>query len=253
MAVMTLGVQNEPGIKITMTRPSTQEVLDKIAAGTLVAHPTRQPLQKKDVTTMMGTTATSTPARWSGGWNEEAQRRLETFLANPKRSAEQLALEDRKPEGKMPEDKKSSSVSSSSGSSSSGSDDSSDEAPKAACSPPRNCAMDLEVAKAKLKEKAAEVQTLKHDVEGIFSAWCHTSSELEKANIQSDHHKRLIDGLTKENAMLRRQLEGHGIEDVNDVDAPMASDDGDGSSSSSSEPEMTSDHGSADEPTACDN
>ena len=53
--------------------------------------------------------------------------------------------------------------------------------------------------------------------------------------------------------MLRRQLEGHGIEDVNDVDAPMASDDGDGSSSSSSEPEMTSDHGSADEPTACDN
>ena len=53
--------------------------------------------------------------------------------------------------------------------------------------------------------------------------------------------------------MLRRQLEGHGIEDVNDVDAPMASDDEDGSSSSSSEPEMTSDHGSADEPTACDN
>ena len=52
--------------------------------------------------------------------------------------------------------------------------------------------------------------------------------------------------------MLRRQLEGHGIEDVNDVDAPMASDDEDGSSSSS-EPEMTSDHGSADEPTACDN
>ena len=132
---MTLGVQNEPGIKITMTRPSTQEVLDKIAAGTLVAHPTRQPLQKKDVTTMMGTTATSTPARWSGGWNEEAQRRLETFLANPKRSAEQLALEDRKPEGKMPEDKKSSSDSSSSGSSSSDSDDSSDEAPKGSMFP----------------------------------------------------------------------------------------------------------------------
>ena len=112
--------------------------------------------------------------------------------------------------------------------------------------------MDLEVAKAKLKEKTAEVQTLKHDFEGIFSALCHTSSELEKANIQIDHHKRLIDGLTNEKAMLRRQLEGHGIEDVNDVDAPMASDDDDGSSSSSSEPEMTSDHGSADEPMACD-
>ena len=111
--------------------------------------------------------------------------------------------------------------------------------------------MDLEVAKAKLKEKTAEVQTLKHDFEGIFSALCHTSSELEKANIQIDHHKRLIDGLTKEKAMLRRQLEGHGIEDMNGVDAPMASDDED-ASSSSCEPGMTFDHGSADEPMACD-
>ena len=73
--------------------------------------PTRQPLQKKDVTTMMGTIQRQLRLQpgGSGGWNEEAQRRLETLLANPKRSAQQLALEDRKPEDKMPEDKKSSS------------------------------------------------------------------------------------------------------------------------------------------------
>ena len=113
----------------------------------------------------------------------------------------------------------------------------------------RDSTMDLEVAKAKLKEKTAEVQTLKHDFEGIFSALCHTSSELEKVNIQIEHHKRLIAGLAKEKAMLR-QLEGHGIEDVNGVDAPMASDED--ASSSSCEPGMTFDHGSADEPMACD-
>ena len=32
---------------------------------------------------------------------------------------------------------------------------------------------------------------------------------------------RLIDGVAKEKAMLRRQPEGHGIEDVNGVDAPI--------------------------------
>ena len=69
--------------------------------------------------------------------------------------------------------------------------------------------MDREVAKAKLKEKTTEVQTLKHDFEG--SALCYTSSELEKANIEIDYRKILIDGLTKENAMLRRQLEGHAL------------------------------------------
>jgi hypothetical protein len=77
----------------------------------MVVHPTRQPVQKKDVTTMMGTLQRQLRLQpgGSGGWNEEAQRRLETLLANPKRSAQQLALEDRKPEDKMPEDKKSSS------------------------------------------------------------------------------------------------------------------------------------------------
>ena len=40
-AVMTLGCQNEPDIKITMSRSSTKEVLDRIETGTMVAHPAR--------------------------------------------------------------------------------------------------------------------------------------------------------------------------------------------------------------------
>ena len=50
MAVMTLGPKNEPTIKVTMLRPSTQEVLDKTEAGTLVAHATQQPAATSFVT-----------------------------------------------------------------------------------------------------------------------------------------------------------------------------------------------------------
>ena len=52
----------------------------------------------------------------------------------------------------------------------------------------------------------------------------------------------LIDSLIEESSNLRRQLEAHGHEDVS-----MACNDADVSPSSSSEPEMTSDHSSADE------
>ena len=136
-AVMTLACLNGPDIKITMPRPSTKEVLDRIETGTMVAHPTRQPLQKKDVTTMMGTIQRQLRLQpgGDGGWNEEAQRRLENLLANPKRTGKQLALEDKKSEGKMP-----ASESSSSDSSSSDSGSSSEEAPQAA-------SMELEVSK----------------------------------------------------------------------------------------------------------
>ena len=103
----------------------------------MVAHPTRQPLQKKDVTTMMGTIQRQLRLQLGGdgGWNEEAQRRLENLLANPKRTGKQLALEDKKSE-----DKKPASDSSSSDSSSSDSGSSSEEAPQAA-------SMELEVSK----------------------------------------------------------------------------------------------------------
>jgi hypothetical protein len=60
--------------------------------------------------------------------------------------------------------------------------------------------MDREVAKGKLEEKTTKIQTLKHDFEGICSAY--TSSELEKANARIDDQKRLIDGLTEENVTL---------------------------------------------------
>ena len=94
-----------------LERPNSSFGLRTNQPTNLVAHPTRQPVQKKDVTTMMGTIQRQLRLQpgGSGGWNVEAQRRLETLLANPKRSAQQLALEDRKPEDKMPEDKKSSS------------------------------------------------------------------------------------------------------------------------------------------------
>ena len=65
MAMVTLGVQNEPGIKSTMTRPSTQKMLDKISAGTLVAHfdPTTSPEEGCDHHDGDHSTATSAPAR----------------------------------------------------------------------------------------------------------------------------------------------------------------------------------------------
>ena len=44
----SMAVMNEAEIKITMTWPPTQEVLDKIEAETLVAHAVRQLLQKKE-------------------------------------------------------------------------------------------------------------------------------------------------------------------------------------------------------------
>ena len=115
-----------------------------------------------------------------GGWNEEAQRRLENLLANPKRTGKQLALEDKKSEGKMP-----ASESSSSDSSSSDSGSSSEEAPLQAAS------MELEVAKAKLDEKTSEMQALQHDFEGIFSALCHTSAELEKMKAENADQRLL--------------------------------------------------------------
>ena len=70
----------------------------------MVAHPTRQPLQKKDVTTMMGTIQRQLRLQpgGDGGWNEEAQGRLENLLANPKRTGKRLALEDKKSEDKKP-------------------------------------------------------------------------------------------------------------------------------------------------------
>ena len=165
-----------------------------------------------------------------GGWNEEAQRRLENLLANPKRTGKQLALEDKKSK-----DKKPASDSSSSDSSSSDSGRSSEEAPQAA-------SMELEVAKAKLDEKTSEMRTLQHDFEGIFSAQFHTSAELGKMKAENADQRMLIDSLIEENSNLRRQLEAHGREDVS-----RACDDEDVSpSSSSSEPELTFDHSSAD-------
>ena len=52
-AIMTL--TPEPDIKVTMTRPSTSQLLEKIGAGTVKVHDSRHPVAKRDLTTMMGT------------------------------------------------------------------------------------------------------------------------------------------------------------------------------------------------------
>ena len=49
--------------------------------------------------------------------------------------------------------------------------------------------MELQRANAKLEEKGNEIKTLKADFEGIFSALCHTSAELEKANGPREEQK----------------------------------------------------------------
>ena len=88
-----------------------------------------------------------------------------------------------------------------------------------------------------LKRSNAEITALEAEFEGTFSALCHTSTELQKANSKIEEQKSTIALLTAENDDLRRQLEP---EDVNGADAPMAGDDDD-SSSSSSEPVIASD------------
>ena len=181
-------------------------------------HESRQPLGKKDLTTMMGTIQRQLRLRpgGDGEWTADAQQRLENLLANLKRKAAttaQLAMEDKKPS--------SSSSTSDSDSSSSDSDDPS--------SP--DASAELALTKTKLEEKSMEASKWKEEFEGIFSALHHTSSELEKANAQQ---KEVIARLSQENAALRRQLQPE-----NAVDVPMD----ESSASESSEPEMTSDWG----------
>ena len=72
----SMAVTNEAEIKITMTWPPTQEVLDKIVAETLVAHAVRQlSRRKKDVTTMMGTIQRQLVSN-PGGWRMEWEKLL---------------------------------------------------------------------------------------------------------------------------------------------------------------------------------
>ena len=127
----------------------------------------RQPLGKKDLTTMMGTIQRQLRLRpgGDGEWTADAQQRLENLLANPKRNAAttaQMAMEDKKPS--------SSSSTSDSDSSSSDSDDPS--------SP--DASAELALTKTKLEEKSMEASKWKEEFQGIFSALHHTSSELEK-------------------------------------------------------------------------
>ena len=101
-----------------------------------------------------------------------------------------LAIEDAKPAA--------SGSDSSSDSSSSTSGDSTSNPPQAKQARPIE-ANDLELAEAQLQQKNAEITALKAEFEGIFSALCHTSSELQKANSKIEEQKSTIALLTAEN------------------------------------------------------
>ena len=193
-AVMTLTPQGPPpesDINITVTRPSTSQLLEKIGAGTLPVHESRHPLGKKDLTTMMGTMQRQLRLRAGGDgeWNADAQQRLANRLANPKRNGAKttpLALEDKKP----------SSSSSTSDSSSSDSDDSSADGSQQQPPASPDVAVELTLTKAKVEETGKEAT--KQEFEEIFSALRHTSSELEKANTEIAQQKEIIANLSEE-------------------------------------------------------
>lgn len=256
-AVMTLAPEAtaEGEVKVTMTRPSTSELLQKIEAGLYRVHESRQPLLKRDLTTMMGTIqrALRLQAGQDGEWTANAQQRLESLLANPKRStaaATPLPLEDKKPSSSSAtaaplalEDKKTASSGSmsdsdSSSSSSSDSDDPPAEGPQQQPPSSPDVAAELALTKTKLEEKDTEVSKWKEEFDGIFSALHRTSSELEQANKKIAQQEQVIAKLSQENATLRRQLQPQNTSNVA-ADVPMSGDD-EPSSPESSE-YMTSD------------
>ena len=226
-AIMTL--TPEPDIKVTMTRPSTSQLLEKIGAGTVKVHDSRHPVAKRDLTTMMGTIQRQLRLRpgGDGEWSADAQQRLENLLANPKRSTAtvQLALEDVKPSSSSStlEEKK---PASSSSTSDSDSDSSSSEGPQ-------------HQADAELEKKSKEVIKWKEEFEGIFSALHHTSCKLAKATAQIEEQNEIIAGLSQENAALRRRLQPENAADIPmDMDESLAAE---ASSPDSSDHEMASD------------
>ena len=70
--------------KVTMTRPATSTVLEKVSSGTWAAHPTRLPLQKKWITNALSTIQRQLLLKpgATGDWTDEAQQRFEALLTN---------------------------------------------------------------------------------------------------------------------------------------------------------------------------
>ena len=190
-----------------------------------------------------------------GAWTEEAQQRLIALLTKPKLPVKNTPpIEDKKPSSSSSssssraskkrarlaiKDKKSTSSSSSSASSSSDSE----------CVKERDCQLtrELDIAKTELEEKTRGIQKLKDDFDGMFSALCHTTQELDRKNEEIQGQKGTIAELRSENLFLRQQLQAYEADKDDDVSMAgeaeepttrrKASDD-----TSSSDSESSSDH-----------
>ena len=75
----------EEEVKITMTRPTTDDVLNKIGNGEYILHGSRVPLLKQHVSNMMNTIQRQLLLKpgQDGAWTEKAQQRLMPFSPNP--------------------------------------------------------------------------------------------------------------------------------------------------------------------------
>ena len=94
----------EEEVKITMTRPTTDDVLNKTGNGEYTLHGSRVPLLKQRVSNMMNTIQRQLrqlllkPGQ-DGAWTEGAQQRLIALLIKPKLPVKNtpLPIEDKKP------------------------------------------------------------------------------------------------------------------------------------------------------------
>lgn len=99
-AQLSLAPLEKEEVKVTMTHPTTGEVVNKITTGECTLYPTRVPLLGQYVSNMMNTIQRQLllqPGQ-DGAWTEEAQRRLVSLLAKPKVLVKTtpLPIEDKK-------------------------------------------------------------------------------------------------------------------------------------------------------------
>eukprot|EP00435_Cladocopium_sp_Y103_P070967 s204_g36.t1 len=243
----------EEEVKITMTRPTTDDILNKVGNGVYTLHGSRVPLLRQHVSNMMNTIQRQLLLKTGqdGAWTEEAQQRLIALLTKPKVPVKNtpLPLEDKKPSSSSSssssraskkkallaiKDKKSSSSSSSSSSraskkkallaikdkkSTSSSSSSASSSSDSECVKERDSQItrELDIANTELEAKTKENQKLKDDFDGMFSALHHTIQDLEKKNEEIQCHKETIAELRSENLFLRQQLQAYETDKADDV------------------------------------
>ena len=85
-ATLTIQPQTQPGVNINvnMTRPTSASIIEKVRAGDLQAHPSREPLDKKWITTAMNTIQRQLMLKTgaNGQWTPDAQQRFESLMSS---------------------------------------------------------------------------------------------------------------------------------------------------------------------------